>query len=124
MNGTEYAQKHGVRFDWTSHGCQRDDSGWEHQAFKVMLTAGGDVTETFDWRQGLGIDSDPDVGRVLESLALDAHAGESTFREFCDDLGYSGAHPADAHETWEACKRIREQLIRLFGEVPDISEEW
>ena len=120
MNGREYAEASGVQFDWTANGYKRDERGWEHHKFTVELSRNG-VAERFDWRQGLGIESDPEVGRVLESLVMDAQAGLESFEDFCGDSGYD-TDSRKAHGTWEACREIGTQLVNLFGEIPDVSE--
>jgi hypothetical protein len=110
-----------VGFDWTANGYQRDDTGWEYHAFTVTLTVAG-RTESFAWRQGLGIDTDPDRTAVLEALTMDARAGQQSFIDFCWEYGYD-SDSRKAYAVWEACKRVGEQLEALFGsELPEVSE--
>ena len=121
MNGEQYAQEHGVEFDWSSHGYQRDRDGWEHQSFTVTLTVGA-TTESFSWRQGLGIESEPEVGQVLSALVQDAYYGDESFEDFCDELGYD-PDSRSAYATWEKCQEVGRQLDNLFGEIPDVDED-
>lgn len=119
---SEYAESHGVEFDWSAEGYFADETGWEFHKYTVTLTV-GDVTESFTWRQGLGVESEPTVGDVLDALVMDAEAGSLDFDEFCDTYGYD--HDSrKAYATWEQCGVIGQQLENLFGEIPtDLEDE-
>ena len=59
----------------------------------------------------------PTLVDVVGSLFCDASGlddGLTSFREWCDDLGWEG-HPADARDTYEACLVSARFLRRAFG---------
>lgn len=120
MNGEQYAKAHGVKFDWTSTGYQVED-GWEFHAYTVTLAV-GEVTESFTWKQGLGVDDVPSVGEVLYALASDAGYAHESFEDFAHEFGYD-TDSRKAYATWEACQHIADQLSNLFGTVPVIDDE-
>lgn len=129
---TEYAEERGVQFDWTADGYARDDNGWEHQRLTVTITVPprvpaeyahvfGPTAHSFTWRQGLGIESDPDVGSVLYTLVSDAYAGEESFDDFCANYGLD-TDSRKAHKTWKKCRKTADKLVDLFGEIPCVEE--
>jgi hypothetical protein len=46
---------------------QRDEDGWENNAYTVRLRCGGRFMDT-EWHQGLGITDDPTAESVLENM--------------------------------------------------------
>jgi hypothetical protein len=60
----------------------------------------------------------PTLTDICYSLRSDYEYGGYTFREFVSDLGYDDA--ADAHDTWEACKRQRADLERAGITMDDL----
>lgn len=122
---TEYAEERGVQFDYRDDGIHRNAEGWEHRRFKVTLTMPAvqwePVSHSFTWRQGLGIDTDPDVGSVLYALVSDAHAGEESFADFCANCGCD-TDSRKAHKAWKKCRKTADKLVGLFGEIPCVEE--
>jgi hypothetical protein len=57
----------------------------------------------------------PVLRDVLESLQLDARAGEHMlFEDFCDEFGYD-SDSRSAHKIWRDCQETRGRLQRLLG---------
>lgn len=111
MTGQEFAAKYGVSFDWSAEGYHRDTDGWEHQRFTVTLvytprTDGATREFSTTWRQGLGIDHEPRVGDVLESLALDINSAAETFEDWAAECGYD-EDSRRAERTYNACRDAR-----------------
>lgn len=125
-SATDYLKRTGVEFDWTAEGYHADSDGWEHHRFTVTFTAPSvhpsTSSESFKWRQGLGIEGEPDASTVLTSLVADAGYADESFGDFCYELGYD-TDSRKARKAWKACRRVREQLVRLFGEVPDVYDD-
>lgn len=63
------------------------------------------------WREKL---DPPDAKDVIDCVLMDASAYGQTFRDWCDDLGYSSGHPADAYEIYMACLDASVKLHRVF----------
>ena len=60
-----------IEFNYIYEGLEIED-GWEHNAYTVEITNNG-ITEKFNWRQGLGIENDPIIEDVMESLIMDLY---------------------------------------------------
>jgi hypothetical protein len=59
--------------------------------------------------------TEPTAADVLACLVSDASAGEVSFQEFCDAMGYDSDSRA-AERTWRACARTAPRLRRFLGE--------
>jgi hypothetical protein len=101
-------------------GRETDDQKWEHYRWRLRLAfQGRHVLST--WRAGTGHTNangsakEPALLDVLSCLQSDSHAGENTFRSFCDDFGYE--HDSrKAESIWRACRKMRGRLSTLFGD--------
>ena len=60
----------------------------------------------------------PEPVNIVMSMLMDAMGSDVTFKEWCDDLGYSD-DSISAKETWEACNDERRAMMALFGDDYD-----
>jgi hypothetical protein len=98
-------------------------SEWQRNAhpYRVTLTYQRRRL-TIDYWMGLSLTSEPTADDVIDSLLLDANAGDQTFDEFCSDMGLdSDSRKAEA--TWKACKRSAKGVRRLLGADYDTFQE-
>lgn len=115
LTGQEWLDRYGVAFDWRADGFHRDDhSGWEHQLFTLTLDTGGaadgDPVE-IQWRQGLGVETDPTPDDTLWAIAGDVRYGQMGWPEFADEFGYDELDaPLSQYRTWEACREMATKL--------------
>lgn len=63
---------------------------------------------------GASIPKPPTAGDVVACLVSDAQSAESTFEEWCSDLGYD-SDSRKAFDTYQACLKIRSDMVRMFG---------
>lgn len=92
---------------------KRDE--WQKKANDYSLTLKyGRRTFTFDWWQGIGINGEPTISSVMPNLFMDASV-DGDFNGFCAEFGYD-ADSRKAEAIWNACKRTRKALKRVFGE--------
>jgi hypothetical protein len=104
----------GFKFEFDGqHAAARDD--WQRGAngYRVTFTYDGRTMSTDYW-QGSAITSDPDANSVMACLVSDAMMSGYTFEDFCSELGYD-SDSRRAEQIWKACRKIDEQLHRLFG---------
>lgn len=123
---SEFASEHGITVaDWTTHGFQADESGWEHQRWTFHLTREENGREAgwleVPYRTGLGIEETPTVEDILNAVALDAMSGEDGFEEFCQEFGYD-TDSRRAYATWEACVRMLNDLREFLGSQELVNE--
>lgn len=110
MNASEFMEKYGVTMDVTFVDIVRGE--WEHTVWRAIASYDKDGVDrdlTFSYRTGMGLtggNHDFEAG-ALHCAALDASIGQYSFREYCDEFGSDG-DAADAHETWEACVKARQ----------------
>lgn len=114
MTAQEWADRYGVTLDWSARGFHADKDGWEHQLFTVTLERKGAESVSFDWRQGLGVESEPDVASVLPALRSDAESGDMAWIEFCDSYGMNPDSISD-NRVWEACREARRKLYDFMS---------
>ncbi len=100
----------------------RDDSGWDHYAYVVMLRRGDTLGEdgdtmTVPWKQGLGLTSDPEAHEVLESLLSDAATVENveTFEDWANELGYD----PDSRSAEAIYREVETQAAKLRAFLGD-----
>jgi hypothetical protein len=69
------------------------------------------------YSQGMGIDHNPKLEDVLNSLALDIGGilSNRNFEEWCSEFGYDAEDFRKATRIWHGCMREREGLERLIG---------
>jgi hypothetical protein len=110
-------EKHNIKFNssWIS---ERPDGLMEgpHNNYKCRITCGRRGF-TLYFSQGYGIQGDPTIERVLESLLSDAAGYENTqsFEDWASDYGYD-TDSRKAEKIYKAVKRQAEQLKRTLGE--------
>lgn len=87
---------------------------WQREAYgyRCRLSYQG-RTHSFDFWMGAACDREPTAEDVLESLLLDASAGELDFVGFCQEFGFEATREAES--TWKSCKKSRVSLRRLLG---------
>jgi hypothetical protein len=82
--------------------------------YKVLLKKDG-RRMTLYFSQGSGIKGEPELSGILDCIASDSASVEnSTFEEFCADLGYD-TDSRRAERTYKVCQRQAEKLERLLG---------
>lgn len=72
-----------IEMDLKYNGLQFEGD-WEHNAYTIELTHNG-VTETFDWKQGTGINEDPTLNDILENLLLDFRTDDNIIMDIYED---------------------------------------
>lgn len=85
---------------------------WAAQEWRVSLRCEG-RRMTLRYYGG-GSASDPSIGDVVETLAMDAYSIGETFESWCQDLGYD-TDSRKAHATYRAVVRISRRFNRLRG---------
>ena len=63
---------------------------------------------------------EPRLDEVLECLASDVNCVDSTFANFCNELGYN-QDSRKAERIYKACKRLKVSLVRLV-DLDELSE--
>jgi hypothetical protein len=108
--------KHNIKFsaNWIS---ERPDGLMEgpHNNYKCRITAGRRGF-TLYFSQGYGIQGDPTIERVLDSLASDAadYENAQSFEDWASNYGYD-TDSRKAEKIYRAVKRQAEQLKRTIG---------
>lgn len=90
------------------------DSNMNH--YRVTLTH-NKKRMSFFFSQGYGIEKDPTLKSVIESVTSDIEAGEMELEDFCQEFGY-GLKGIKIHQ---ACRAMRDKWVRVFGEIVSIS---
>ncbi|WFG34124.1 hypothetical protein F10086_202 [Staphylococcus phage vB_SauM_JDF86] len=72
-----------IEMDFEYNGVQFEGN-WKHNAYTVELTHNG-VTEEFDWKQGMGIEEDPNLNDILEGLLLDFRTDDMVIMDIYED---------------------------------------
>lgn len=118
---TSLVRRDRVRADVT-YGTSVPD-GWQPgtHPWRVTLRRNGRQL-TVDFYTGPAITEEPSAADVLYCLISDVQAGEMTFEEFCEELGYD-EDSRKAYAVWEKCvalaSRVRRFLGGAFGEYAD-----
>lgn len=141
MDATEIRSKvdeilsaHGVRFsarllgetkrgDWTCDEWRVSIGKWEFSYYTGtgLRKNNSGKTNPFprntvgaeDWNHRYLKPQAPPAADVLHSLALDSEADEMSFRDWCDNFGYS-EDSIDALGIYRQCCKVAEQLRRVF----------
>lgn len=120
MNTDDFAAEHGITMTVKSadRNPNMPDDEWARSAthFRCVLRFEGRRLTT-PFSQGSAHTSAPEVGTVLDSLAVDATSAlvASDFEDWCSDLGYD-ADSRTAERTFRACERTLDKLRALLGE--------
>lgn len=111
-----------INADVNGDGWHKDKDGWEHHRYRVVLAVDGRAM-TVNFRQGMGVDDDPDALRVLESVFADtidmvelmerADQGEA-FEEWAGNVGYD-PDSREAERLYRACGDQALELRKLVG---------
>ncbi|XWX32568.1 hypothetical protein LCFBJUUZ_CDS0109 [Staphylococcus phage PG-2021_76] len=96
-----------IEFGYTHKGMQIEDN-WKHELYTVEITH-NDVTEYFDWKQGLGIQEEPTLENVLECLILDLNYYEEDIYSLYED-------EEQAEKIIKALKKQNKKMNYLFTE--------
>lgn len=124
MNIRQWADKHRVELVVTERrGTQRDDDGWEHNAYVVKLKWFSPFTERWaEWpgiqyRMGMRLDGDPEAAEVLDSLVIHASSYENaaSFENFCSEFGYD-TDSRKAHALYMECGEQLKRLREFIGD--------
>ena len=96
-----------------------DGDRWHKDAshYACELTRPGlGATETvrFFYSQGSGIKGRPQAADALDSLKADASSAADDFESWADEYGYD-TDSRKAYATWEACRKVRRDLIAFLG---------
>lgn len=108
-----------VRIDAEDGGVPLPD-GWPAgtHPYKVTLRYQR-RSMTTPFFMGPALERDPSAADVLACLLSDASCAESSFEDWCSDLGYD-ADSRKALSTYEACKATAVKLARFLGD--DLAE--
>lgn len=89
---------------------------WEKEAndYRCTLVYQG-RRYSFDYWQGVGIQTEPDVAGVLETVLASEVQDGQTFGEWCREFGYDD-DSVKALRIYRACKRQTVYLRRLLGD--------
>ena len=118
----EFAAEHGIVVaDWTTHGFHADESGWEHQRWTFVLAGPEGRKLEVPFRTGMAIEDTPTVEDILDAISSDALAGEWTFEAYCDEFGLDTDSRRE-YATWEACQKMRADLLTFLGSEDLLSE--
>jgi hypothetical protein len=103
----------------------RDNFGSGGTSWRVNLVGfdkrgGARVLQTPFW-QGSAHRGPPTAADVVSSLVLDASHADSSFEDFCSDLGmYESSR---SRQTYNAIQKMRPKLEAFFGdELPEVVE--
>lgn len=93
--------------------------GWEDDSihFTIRWTPANGVEQCHPFSVGSAWDSVPTATDVVHCLIFDASTvsdGQS-FREWCDDFGFEGMHPADALKMYNGCLEMSKLTDVVFG---------
>lgn len=149
-NLRQLIQKIGIASTYIGLVPKTGPESWAQYAFSIQIGKGGHF---FEYRLGVGHASEkpikgegrrvervphykfegetvfllhPDPVQVFHCLIQDGRAGESTFSDFCADLGYSN-DSISALETYRKCQdngtKLRQALGPHYAEVLRLIEE-
>ena len=113
-----------VRITFTT-GERPDSKSWGAGAMHYRVTVHHARKRMTVWySHGSAICADPTAEDVLGCLASDASAADQDFPEWCAEYGYTD--PGEAYKTWQACRKTRDDLARVFGRNLSrvLSAEW
>lgn len=68
---------------------------------------------TFEYHMGEKAGNEPDVEGTVNSILLDAQAGEMEFNDFCDEFGYEPT--STARKIYNKCVIMRNKVVKFFG---------
>jgi hypothetical protein len=128
MNITEYVKEQGIEVKVVEEGgYDRDENGWEHNAWTLQLVRGDRVSEEFAWKQGLGITDSPvdTPDQVFDSLVSDAtgYLEAQSFEDFAENFGYD-TDSRKAEAIYDACGETANWLDDfLDGELRSVAYE-
>lgn len=80
--------------------------------YHITLERQGE-TMSFYWSQGPAHTQPPTLGAVLENLCMDWQGGETTFEEFCSEMGYD-TDSRRIERMYNAVQAQSADLSRLF----------
>jgi hypothetical protein len=69
---------------------------------------------TVGYSQRSGVTTDPTLPDVLNCLAMDASALQSSFEEWCGEYGYD-VDSRKAEKIFRICRRQGQSLLRILG---------
>lgn len=101
-----------------------DESGWKHRAYHCVLSGrknGKPTLLSTMFRVGTAVNfgTNPrSVADVLASLNSDSQVNESSFEDFCSDMGLN-SDSRKAKKTYKACKQAARNL-RAFLAPDDL----
>jgi hypothetical protein len=97
-----------------------DSDGWVHTPWGVVLVGPNGGVYTTTYRMGLGHKGkSPEVGEVLESLALDAT--EEAFDDWCGEYGLS-IDSRKSHDMWTECRKVHDWLSSQVDDLNALRE--
>lgn len=112
----EFVRRTGITLDIIEGpDHQRDDHGWEHNAYVLRLTMDGQSIDS-PWRQGLGITDDPTAEALLDAMASDSASVDNaqSFEDWADELGFD-TDSRKAEATYRECEAQRAKLAQWLG---------
>lgn len=119
LSNIRFALKQGASLPWD----KRDE--WQQDAFDYRVTLHyGRRQMSLDFFTGKGWTKEPALDDVLSCLFSDAVHDDTSFEEFCWDLGYD-TESRKAFATWKATTKQARQFKKLLGEdFEDLRDAW
>lgn len=128
----ELAERVGI--EATYQGRQKDEDGWEHDAWDVTLTYQGQTYAGISYRMGTGHSKPatyadgamgyqpvkdwkptaPDAATVVDSLLSDVSGLDRRFEDWAADLGYD-EDSRKAERIYIECLKVLPRLQALLG---------
>lgn len=106
----------------------RDESGWQHYAYRFDLVAGGQIiVGNAPFRQGMAHTVAPTADEILESLALDFQSieGYTDWLDWADDLALldSAATARKARDSFREIAARASLIIEAGDELPQVPQD-
>lgn len=123
MNIQEFLEKHKFVLEYKALKVMgrpdMDDNSWAKDASHYQIRIkrigqGAQPAFIAFYSQGSAHKGPPKFDSVLESLAMDSSAAYETFKDFCDNCGYS-SDSIKALETYNVCVSQTESLKKALG---------
>lgn len=115
MNTRDFVAKHNITAEAERVDCNpnMDDSA-EMDNWRVLLRCGSKRMSVY-YSMGKGHNgAAPEAADVLDCLASDGIAPDTSFEDWCGDFGYD-TDSRKAHRTYTICKRQDARLWKLLG---------
>ena len=96
---------------------QKDEAGWEHRAYVVMISKLGKPSPiiSINWKQGTGIKGNPKPWEVLARHCSDGmDAASMTFEDWAENYGYD-KDSRKAEAIYFECQRAAREVRKILS---------